>query len=205
MHYLAAGATLYGKKGYEYPGETYAGEHTLHALAGCAGCHMALDYPLDDVGGHTFHMAHGSTENTAFCMASCHPSITALDNPGVARTMDWSGIGPTSAKNEVAYLLTVLLHDAIEAYDSPDDADTMANIDYSSSYPYFETTDPTQQWDGVVAKATFNWQFIFKDPGAYAHNPKYAVQLLRDSYNDLAYAQSLAGAPSIPALGGTRP
>jgi len=207
MHYLPAGATLFGIKGYEYSGQTYAGEHTFHVMAGCAGCHMAEDNPsLDDVAGHTFRMAYGSTENTAFCTASCHPSMGALDAPGeFDHGVDWSGIGPTSAKNEVAYLLTVLLHNAIEAYDSPDDADTMANIDYSSRYPYFGTTDPSQQWDGVVAKAAFNWQFIYKDPGAYAHNPKYAVQLLRDSYNDLAYAQSLAGAPSIPPLGGTRP
>lgn len=207
MHYLAAGATLYGTKGYEYPGETYASEHTLHVLAGCAGCHMADDPPIDDIGGHTFHIAYGSTENTAFCAASCHPSMVALDDPGAphAHGADWDGNGATvSAKDEVAYLLTVLLHNAIEAYDSPDDADTMANIDYSSSYPYFGTTDPTQQWDGTVAKAAFNWQFIYKDPGAYAHNSKYAVQLLRDSYNDLADAQP-AGAPNIPSLGGTRP
>jgi hypothetical protein len=207
MHYLAAGATLYGMKGYEYAGKTYAGEHTFHALAGCAGCHMALDYPIDDVGGHTFHVANGSTENTAFCAASCHPSMNALDDPvDFAHGADWDGNGGTvSAKDEVAYLLTVLLHNAIEAYDSPDDADIMPNIEYSSSYPYFGPTDATQQWDGVVAKAAFNWQFIYKDPGAYAHNSKYAVQLLRDSYNDLAYAQSLAGAPPIPPLGGTRP
>jgi len=82
--------------------------------------------------------------------------------------------------------------------------DTLPNINYSSGYPYFGTNS-AQAWDGVVAKAVFNWQFIFEDPGAYAHNPKYAIQLLRDSYNDLAYAQSLAGAPPIPALGGTRP
>jgi hypothetical protein len=207
MHYLPAGATLFGMKGYEYTGETYAGEHTFHVIAGCAGCHMADNPPIGDVGGHTFHMAYGSTENVAFCAGSCHPNMNSLDDPvDFEHGVNWDGNGGTvSAKDEVAYLLTVLLHDAIEAYDSPDDADTMANIDYSSRYPYFGTTDPTQQWDGVVAKAAFNWQFIFKDPGAYAHNPKYAVQLLRDSYNDLAYAQSLAGAPSIPALGGTRP
>jgi len=207
MHYLPAGATLFGMKGYEYYGQTYVGEHTFHVMAGCTGCHMADDPPIDDVGGHTFHIAYGSTENTAFCSTSCHPSMNSLDDPvDYAHMSDWDGsAGTVSAKDEVAYLLTVLLHDAIEAYDSPDDADTMANIDYSSRYPYFGTTGPTQQWDGVVAKAAFNWQFIFKDPGAYAHNPKYAVQLLIDSYNDLAAAQSLAGAPSIPPLGGIRP
>ena len=228
MHYLPAGATLYGMKGYEYPGKSYAGEHTFHVLAGCTGCHMAEDDPpLDDVGGHTFHMANvpagGATiENTAFCEASCHPTMSALDNPGVARTVDWSGIGPASAKNEVAYLLTVLLHNAIEAYDGNNDA--TPDVYYLGGYPYFQLYHldsrgnpidvspedgipdyPTQTWEPATAKAVFNWQFLHGEPGAYAHNPKYAVQLLRDSYNDLAYAQSLAGAPSIPSLGGTRP
>jgi hypothetical protein len=224
MHYLPAAATLFGMKGYEYSGKTYAGEHTFHVMAGCVGCHMAEDNsPLEDVGGHTFHMAHGSTENTNFCADSCHPSMGALDDPGeFAHGSDWDGNGGTvSAKAEVAYLLTVLLHDAIEVYDSNNDA--TPDVYHFEDYPYFqlfhldEEGEPidanndtipdysTQTWKPASAKAAFNWQFIYKDPGAYAHNPKYAVQLLRDSYNDLAYAQSLAGAPSIPALGGTRP
>jgi hypothetical protein len=176
MHYLAAGATLYGVKGYEYPGETYAGEHTFHVMAGCAGCHMA-EGSTDEMGGHTFHMKDEAlTENKDMCLQTCHPNMQALNDP-------WNS-GPDAA-NDIAYMLTVLLHNAIEAYDSPDDADTMANIDYSSRYPYFGTTDPTQQWDAPLAKATFNWQFIYKEPGAYAHNPDYALQLLWDSYEDL--------------------
>ncbi|UCG39654.1 MAG: hypothetical protein JSV00_05400 [bacterium] len=193
MHYLPAGAMLYGRKGYEYAGKTYAGEH-FHTLVGCARCHMAGG-PSNEVGGHTFHMSHGGTENTSFCQQTCHPGMVALDDP-------W-GAGP-SASSDVAYMLTVLLHNAIEAYDSPADADTQPNIDYSTSYPYFGTTGPTQQWDGPAAKAAFNWQFVKKEPGAFAHNPSYAVQLLWDSYEDL-YNNDSSIAPAPGALPVTRP
>jgi len=30
-----------------------------------------------------------------------------------------------------------------------------------------------------------NYQFVAKDPGAYAHNPDYVIQLLIDSINDV--------------------
>ncbi len=34
-------------------------------------------------------------------------------------------------------------------------------------------------------KAAYNYQFVTKDPGAFAHNPAYAAQLLHDSIADL--------------------
>ncbi|MDT8395958.1 MAG: hypothetical protein RRA32_05880 [bacterium] len=196
MHYLASAAVLYAEKGYEYAGSEYSGEH-IHAALGCVRCHMAEEPGTEEVGGHTFHMAHGSTEATTYC-APCHPSMAAIDNP-------W-GTG-TDAANDVAYMLTVLLNDAIEAYDSPDDADTTAQVYFTESYPYFILNESaggntSQGWDPPLAEAAFNWQFIKKDPGAYAHNWKYAVQLLYDSYKDLRFNDG-----SIPALAAsvTRP
>jgi hypothetical protein len=173
MHYLSAGAVLYGEKGYEYPGKEYSGEH-FHSLVGCTPCHMAEEPGEEEVGGHTFHMAYASTEATTFCK-TCHPGTMTFDFP-------WGG-GP-NPRSDVDYMLTTLIT-AIEAYDSPSDADTAPNIYYSSRYPYFGTAGPAQEWDAPLAKATFNWQFIYKDPGAYAHNPDYALQLLWDSYEDL--------------------
>ncbi|MDF1536484.1 MAG: hypothetical protein P1S46_08300 [bacterium] len=196
MHYLASAAVLYAEKGYEYAGSEYSGEH-IHAALGCVRCHMAEEPGTEEVGGHTFHMAHGSTEATTYC-TPCHPSMAAIDNP-------W-GTG-TDAANDVAYMLTVLLNDAIEAYDSPDDADTTAQVYFTESYPYFILNESaggntSQGWDPPLAEAAFNWQFIKKDPGAYAHNWKYAVQLLHDSYKDLQFNDG-----SIPALAAsvTRP
>jgi hypothetical protein len=197
MHYLAAGAVLYGEKGYEYKdADQYSGEH-FHSLVGCGGCHMAEEPIDDELGGHTFHVAHASTEATTFCK-TCHPGTMTFQYP-------WGG-GPSS-QNDVAYMLTVLLHNGIEAYDSPADADTTANLYHDDDHPYFYTTNVSQVWDSTLAKATFNWQYIYKDPGAYAHNPDYAIQLLRDSYEDLYinHGGSSSIAPTPGALSVSRP
>ena len=34
-------------------------------------------------------------------------------------------------------------------------------------------------------RAAYNYQFVLKDPGAFAHNGNYAAQLLIDSLADL--------------------
>jgi hypothetical protein len=194
MHYLAAGAMLYAKKGYEYSGTTYSQEH-IHTLVGCVACHMAEGLN-DEMGGHTFHMKDDAlVENKDLCLQTCHPSMSALNDP--------FGTGPDAA-NDIAYMLTVLLHNAIEVYDSPADIDTLPNIDYSASHPYFGTASPGQEWDGPAAKATFNWQFVYKDPGAFAHNPDYALQLLWDSYEDL-YINDNSISPAPGVLLVTRP
>ena len=38
----------------------------------------------------------------------------------------------------------------------------------------------------ILLQAAYNYQFVGKDHGAYAHNPHYATQLLIDSMEDLA-------------------
>ena len=40
-------------------------------------------------------------------------------------------------------------------------------------------------WTPRLLKAAYNYQFIIKDPGAYAHNSTYAIELLYDSLSDL--------------------
>jgi hypothetical protein len=37
-----------------------------------------------------------------------------------------------------------------------------------------------------LLRAAFNWKLVTADPGAYAHNPHYALELLYDSTEDLA-------------------
>ena len=40
-------------------------------------------------------------------------------------------------------------------------------------------------WTARLLEAAYNYQTSLKDPGAYAHNPKYVIQLLFDSTADL--------------------
>jgi hypothetical protein len=41
------------------------------------------------------------------------------------------------------------------------------------------------KFDSESLRATFNYQYAQKEPGAWAHNNKYIVQVLYDSIEDL--------------------
>jgi hypothetical protein len=71
---------------------------------------------------------------------------------------------------------------------------------HPSAYPYFFVDGNNNQiadanevifpnrytsWTPRLLKAAYNFQFVEKDPGGYAHNPKYLLQLLFDSLTDL--------------------
>lgn len=188
VHYRAAGAMLMGtlaKVGFEYPDKTYAGRfqhqepynrcttcHEVHSAevkaSECAACHRGV---TDKASLHRIRM--GS------------PSYSGSDTPndGIAQDVD-------NLRNR---LLT-----AISAY-----AKTVAGkpIVYDlETYPYFfidkndngiadkdETVVPNRYnaWTPRLLKAAFNYQFVTKDPGAFAHNSHYALQLLYDSLQDL--------------------
>lgn len=188
VHYRAAGATLMGtlaKVAYEYPGKTYAGK-IQHAppYTQCLACHDQ----------------HTTALKTSAC-ATCHTGVTdvaSLRNIRM-RAVDFDGSGDLKKgmAQEVEAMRARLLA-AITAY-----AKTVAGkpIVYSEpDFPYFfidtkgngvadaqETVFPNRYnaWTPRLLKAAFNYQFVTKDPGAYAHNPVYVLQILHDSIADL--------------------
>ena len=70
------------------------------------------------------------------------------------------------------------------------------------SYPYFfadqngdgvkDTADGSSvaynAWTPRLLRAAYNWKLVTADPGAFAHNPAYALQLLYDSIEDMTVA-----------------
>ena len=52
-------------------------------------------------------------------------------------------------------------------------------------------------WTPRLIKAAYNYQFVVKDPGAYAHNPTYATELLHDSLADLGAKVTVDLAKSV--------
>lgn len=50
---------------------------------------------------------------------------------------------------------------------------------------------PYASWTPRLLMAAYNYQVASKDPGIYAHNPKYAVQILYDSLESLNGAGGL--------------
>jgi len=195
VHYLPAAATLYAGKvkgGYQYAtvgGVAKAYDWRFRHVPGydtCVGCHdpHTLDVKISE------------------CQ-TCHPSVTDLASLQSIRmvssaTLDFDGDGNTTegVAHEIEGLRAKLLQ-AIQAYT---DEKALADVCYDQvTYPYWFIDDGDGVCSGAEAvsgnqyasytprllKATYNYQLSMKDPGNYAHNAKYTLQLLFDSIEDL--------------------
>jgi len=190
IHYFAAGATLYGteaKGGYEYDGKMYDGKfrHT-EGIDTCIGCHDQ----------------HSLQVKLETCQ-ECHTDVKAVEDLKTVRMSgslaDYNGNG--DVKEGIAAELAGLqesLFNGIQEY-----AKTVAGapIVYdTAAYPYFlldanedgkadvnDTGAPVAypNWTPRLLKAAYNYQTSAKDPGTFAHNSKYIIQLLYDSIEDL--------------------
>ncbi len=84
----------------------------------------------------------------------------------------------------------------------------------AASYPYFfidtnanGVTDPDEavstnayaSWTPNLLRAAYNYQWFQKDPGAFAHNGKYILQILYDSIQVVRGDVSKLTRPTIPA------
>jgi len=190
IHYFAAGATLFGteaKGGYEYDGKLYDGKfrHT-EGIDTCIGCHDQ----------------HSLQVKVEKC-AQCHEGVKTVDDLKNARMngslADYNGNG--DVKEGIAAELAGMqdtLFKGIQEY-----AKTVAGapIVYdAATYPYFlldanedgkadvdDKGAPVsyKNWTPRLLKAAYNYQTSVKDPGAFAHNSKYIIELLYDSTADL--------------------
>jgi hypothetical protein len=184
-HYFGAGATLWGteaKGAYEYKGKTYLGHHAHVDLnLTCVNCHNAHELGI----------------NTQLC-SGCHGGAT---DPATIRmgNTDYDGDGDTKEgmAGEVSTMTEKLLA-ALQKY-AADKIKTP--IVYSpSAYPYFfidtnanGVTDPEDMtpdsryatWTPRLLRGAYNYQWTQKDPGTFAHNGKYILQVLYDSIADL--------------------
>jgi hypothetical protein len=70
----------------------------------------------------------------------------------------------------------------MQAY-SEANADTATIVYNPARYPYFfdDAGERYSTWTPNLLAAAYNYQYSQKDPGAYAHNGKYTIQLLYDS------------------------
>jgi hypothetical protein len=185
VHYLAAGATLFGddaKGAYEYDGQKYVGYNKEHPLNKCTDCH--------DV--------HQLGVKEDACKA-CHGNFASLEDIRYnTDTTDWNGNGDTTEGiyKEIDSFRQAL-YAAAQQY-----AETKVGTSLvydAATYPYFfvdankdgkpDTNDNGPigftAWTPRLLRAAFNLQYSYKDPGAFAHNPKYVIQFLYDSIKDL--------------------
>jgi hypothetical protein len=128
------------------------------------------------------HDVHALEPKVEAC-AACH----GASDPATIResTVDYDGDGNVSEgiKGEVD-TLTEALFAQIQTYAEANGG----AITYDTHvYPYFSGSDGKAYaaWTPRLLKAAFNYQYIQKDPGAYVHNPKFVMQFLIDSIEDL--------------------
>jgi hypothetical protein len=189
IHYFAAGATLFGSEAmgaYQYEGKEYVGRfahvpnfdtciecHNAHALQvqveGCGGCHQGVETEED--------------------LRSIRMASEDFDGDGDTE----EGIaGEIETMRETLYA-------ALQDY-AADVAGTPIIYD-PASYPYYFTdtngngeADPEEAarenafatWTPRLLQAAYNYQYSTKDPGTFAHNAKYILQVLYDSLEDLS-------------------
>lgn len=189
VHYFAAGATLYGSQaqmGYEYDGKSYDPKFRhVPEFDTCIACHDQ----------------HATQVRVDKC-AACHEGVKTVDdlknNRENGSLVDYNGNGDT--KEGIYYEMKGLqdiLYSSIQmyakevggvgvAYDPATypywfaDADGDGKPDQKDNAPVAYTT-----WTARMLKAAYNYQVSAKDPGAFAHNAKYIMELLYDSIDDL--------------------
>lgn len=192
IHYYAAGATLYAGRvrgGYQYDDEVYDWKFRhVEGFNTCVGCHdpHSLEVKVDEC-------------------ATCHTGVVTVNDLKNVRMMaslnqDYDGDGD---KAEGIYYeiegLRARLMSAMQAYTT---AKGFGGLCYAgATYPYWfkdgdgdgacstaEAAFPNRYltWSARLVKAAYNYQVSLKDPGAFAHNAKYIIQLLHDAVEDIS-------------------
>lgn len=175
-HHALAAATLLGsevKGAYEYPDKAYGGRFAhVPQFAQCSDCHDP----------HSLQVA-------VQACAGCHQTEDLRAIRTSAVDFDGDGDVKTGIQLEIANLSAELMA-LIESYAAEV---SKTPLTYADRFPYFFTAggEPTpanqyKAWTPRLLRAAYNFQFVAKDKGAYAHNSRYAVQVLYDSMESLA-------------------
>jgi hypothetical protein len=176
VHYFAAGASLFGTEAngaYEYDGQEYLGQNTHVPDYGmCADCHGAhtLEVKVEECG-------------------TCHPGVASAEDLESIRITptDWDGDGDTDegVAGEIE-TMRELLYEAIQEY-AAEVAETDPIVYNAARYPYWFTDEEEGYgtWTPRLLQAAYNYQYATKDPGVYAHNGKYILQVLYDALEDM--------------------
>jgi hypothetical protein len=186
IHYFAAGATRFGaeaKGAYEYDGKEYDGffDHTDDYQT-CVNCHNV----------------HSLKVKAAEC-GDCHDGVETEEDLMAIRESsdDFDGDGNTDeGLAQEVDTMREALYAAIQEYAASTTGGEAIIYD-SQSHPYFfidangngevdeGETERYATWTPRLLKAAYNYQYSQKDPGAFAHNGPYILQILYDSLEDI--------------------
>lgn len=199
-HYFAAGATLFGGEAmgaYQFEDKEYVErfEHEFPVVA-CIDCHD-----------------QHQLEIRADVCSDCHDNVETPEDVLLIRQegedeepLDYDGDGdvtePIRAEIEALHndLYTYIQQYAIEVIGTP--------IVYAPhDYPYWYVDANSNgvleddelveegmwsQWTPQLLRAAYNYQYVAKDPGAFAHNADYILQVLYDSIEAMGGEEAVA-------------
>ena len=196
-HYATAAASWlggYGGAGYHYPGKTYSGRF-FHArpVASCVSCHNP----------------HSLEVKVETC-ATCHDAETPEAIRIRKQSYDGSGNLSVGIHSDIEANAQLLM-ETLVTYTSEVAGTALV---FEPHYPYFfadangdglaDQVDGSSvnyaAWTPRSLKAAYNWKLVTADPGIYAHNPHYALELLYDSIEDLAGATDSVDFDSLNIL-----
>jgi len=183
-HYATAAATWlggYGRAGYQYDGRQYSGRF-FHArpVQSCNSCHEP----------HTLEVEFET------CL-TCHQADSPEDIRITRQSYDGSGNTSVGIRSDIDANAARLMN-MIMAYTN--DVVGAPVIYDGTRYPYFfadangdgaiDLVDgnpvPYDSWTPRSLRTAFNWKLVTADPGSFAHNPQYSLELLYDSIQDLS-------------------
>jgi len=201
-HYFAAGATLLGTEArgaYEYEGKTYNPRFThVQGFESCVNCHDT----------------HALTVKVEAC-GSCHTTVTGIEDLQTIRMTAGDFDGDGDETEGLAQEVATMEEEVYLAMQTYATETSGTGIVYDAhAYPYFfadtngngeadedeaNSENSFKGWTPRLLRAAYNFQWVAKDPGAFAHNGKYILQVLYDSLEDLGGNVAGKTRPTPPA------
>lgn len=199
IHYFAAGASLFGtevKGAYEYADKEYNGFFRHESpITSCNDCHDQHQLEI---------RVQACTE--------CHEDVETVEDVRLIRmegefdAVDYDGDGddeePIAAEIQT---LHEALYPALQAYATNTIGTGIVYDSHSHPYWFIDTNgngtaDPEEvngdnrfaSWTPTLLRAAYNYQYVAKDPGAFAHNSDYILQVLYDSLEAIGGSEAVA-------------
>ena len=172
-HYLTAGGTVFSASGYHYANLVYATPSNLHGGIGTAG---SIGTAVGDNGPcvkcHMSTTGAGQSHSFAVVTRDAGEVITAI-NPSFCNACHTGALALVAADLNT-------LRSGFEAANAALKAQLAAK-----AFP-FQASFAAKNWGNATTGpnnmgAAFNYNLLAHDPGAYAHNRRYAGRLIWDS------------------------